>query len=237
MIKADLHTHTNNVLKRYDSTIKPKELIDKAAKLKFDVISITEHSAYKTLFGTKYIKNPLATYEQYKNYAKKKGVMLIPGVEIYLEGKDILLLNFKGDPQKYKKIQDLEKLKKENVMIIAPHPYFMSGSCLKNKLEENIKIFDAIEYSHFYLKHINPNNKAVETAKKYRKPLIATSDAHFLFAFGRNYSFIDAEKKVDSILEAIRKNKIKMITKPWDLPRFSFLFAYQIYSTTLEKLQ
>ncbi|MEM4244890.1 MAG: PHP domain-containing protein [Candidatus Nanoarchaeia archaeon] len=237
MLKIDLHTHTNNVVKRYDSTINPKDLINKAAKLKFDVISITEHSAYKTISGTKYIKNPLATYQQYKDYAKKKGVILLPGVEIYVEGKDILLINFKGDYNKYKNIQDLEKLKKENVIVIAPHPYFIGGSCLKNKLEQNIKIFDAIEYSHFYLKHINPNKKAVEIAKKYKKPMIATSDAHFLFAFGRNYSFVDAEKKVDSILEAIRKNKIKIVTKPWDLPRFSFLFVYQIYSTTLEKLQ
>lgn len=236
MLKADLHLHTNNVIKHFDSHIKPKELIDRAAKLKFDVLAITEHSAYKTLYGIKQVKNPLATYYQYKDYAKKKGILLIPGVEILIEGKDVLLINFTGKTEKYKKIEELEKLKKENTIIIAPHPYFLGSSCLGKKLEQNIKTFDAIEYSHFYLKHINPNKKAEELARKYKKPVIATSDSHFLIGLGRNYSFIDAEKKTDSILEAIRKNKIKIVTKPWDIPTFSLMLAYQVYSSFMEKL-
>ncbi len=229
MLKTDLHLHTN-ILKHFDSHIKPKDLIDKAANLNFDALALTEHTAYKTLFGLKYTKNPLSTYYQWKDYARRKGILLIPGVEMFIEGKDILLINFTGNPGDYSKIEDLEKLKKENVMIIAPHPCFPGLSSLNSKLVNHIKLFDAIEYSHFYLNSLNFNKKAVEIAKKYSKPLIATSDSHFLFCVGRSYSFIDAEKNVDSILSAIEKNKIDMVTKPWDLKTFSLLFAYQVYS-------
>lgn len=234
MLKTDLHTHTD-IIKHFDSHIKPKELIDRAAKLKFDALAITEHTAYKTFRGVKHVKNPLSTYNQWKGYARKKGILLIPSVELFIEGKEILVINFYGKPG-YSKIEELEKLKKENTAIIAPHPYFPGSSCLKNKLVEHIKLFDAIEYSHFYLKHINPNRKAEEIARKYKKPMIATSDSHFLFEFGRNYSFIDAEKNKDDILEAIEKNRIKMVTRPWDVGTFSLLFSYQIYSKIMKEL-
>jgi len=235
MLKTDLHLHTD-IIKHFDSHIKPKDLIDRAAKLDFDVLAITEHTAYKSLSGTTHVKNPLSTYNQWKEYAKKKGILLIPSVELLVEGKEILLINFVGNPEKYSRIEELEKLKKENTTIIAPHPYFPGSSCLKNKLVEHIKIFDAIEYSHFYLRHLNPNKKAEEIAIKYKKPMIATSDAHFLFEIGKNYSFIEAEKNTDSILNAIEKNRIKIVTRPLGIGKFSLLFSYQIYSKIMKEL-
>lgn len=237
MLKTDLHLHTNNIIKKLDSTITPKQLIDRAVKLKFDVLAITEHTGYSTLRGMVYLKNPLSTYYKFKDYARKKGILLIPGVEIYIEGRDVLLINFKGDYRRYKEIEQLEELKKENVMIIAPHPYFPGASSLNKKLVQHIKLFDAIELSHFYMKNLNFNKKAEQTAKKYHKPLIANSDAHFLFAFGRNYSFVYSEKKIDSILEAIRKNKIRIMTKPWDLGRFSAMASYHVYSNVMKELR
>lgn len=236
MLKIDLHMHTNYVLKHFDSHINPKDLIDKASKLNFDVLAITEHTGYTTLKGFKPIKDPLLTYHHFKDYAKKKNILLIPGVEIFIQGKDVLLLNFTDDPHKYKTFDDLERLKQENVFIMAPHPYFFGASCLGKKLTDNIKLFDAIEYSHFYLKYLNPNNRAVKVASKFNKPLVATSDAHFLFAFGRNYTIVDSEKNIDSILSSLEKNKLKMFTKPWDLKNFPFLLSYQVYSNILKQL-
>jgi predicted metal-dependent phosphoesterase TrpH len=236
MLKTDLHIHTNVPIKYFDSHIDPKELIDKAAKLNFDVLALTEHTGYNTIRGVKYIREPLRTYYQFRDYAKKKGILLIPGVELYIEGKDILLINFKGDPRAYRRIEDLEKLKNENTLVIAPHPYFIGKSCLHKKLVENIKIFDAIEQSQFYIQLLNFNIPARKTAERYNKPLIATSDAHFLFGFGKNYTMIDAEKNVDSLLEAIQKNKIEIITKPIGHWEFLTLAAYHAYSNILKQL-
>ncbi|MFH1332094.1 MAG: PHP domain-containing protein [archaeon] len=236
MLKTDLHLHTNEVIRHFDSVIKPQVLINEAAKQNFNVLCLTEHAAYNTIFGLKYTKNPLSTYYKYKDYAKSRGIKLIPGVETIVDGKEVLLINFTGEPKKYTKIVDLEKLKNENVLIIAPHPFVPRSSCLKEKLIEHIKIFDAIEHTNIYIKQINPNKKAEEVAKKYKKPLIATSDAHFLTGFGRNYSFVEANDDVDSVLEAIRKNKIKMVSEPWTTWQMAAVLGFGVYCEVSKEL-
>ena len=66
MLKADLHIHTKE--DPHDNIgYSAKQLIDHAAKLNFDVISITNHdtSSYT---------------EELAEYAKLKGILLIPGI-------------------------------------------------------------------------------------------------------------------------------------------------------------
>jgi len=49
-----------------------------------------------------------------------------------------------------------------------------------------IRGFDAIELCHFWSRFLNPNRRTQEVAARFQKPLIATSDAHQLHAFGSN---------------------------------------------------
>lgn len=202
MLKADLHTHTKeDPLDKIKYSA--KDLIKYAAKLHYKVLAITNHN--KVLYN-----------RMLRSYAKKHGILLIPGKEALIEGKEIILLNIKKC--NIKKISDLDKLRKQNALVIAPHPFYPKLKCLHSKLIENIDNFDAIEYSHFYYKLFNPfNKKAVKIAKRYKKPLIGTSDAHHLFQMNHTYSLINAKPKIDSILEAIRKNKIIVRTEPLPL--------------------
>ena len=55
---------------------------------------------------------------------------------------------------------------------------------------EEIDCFDAIEFCHFHIGLFNPNRRAKRVASRFGKPLIATSDAHRLHAFGRHYTSI-----------------------------------------------
>ncbi len=82
-------------------------------------------------------------------------------------------------------------------------------------------MFDAIEYSWFFSKLINLNRKAVRIAKRYNKPIIATSDVHYIENFGKNYSLIDSAKDIRSVFNAIKNNKVKIKSKP--LPFLMFL--------------
>lgn len=234
MLKTDLHIHTNYVIKRFDSTLSPKQVIDLAASKNFDVLAITEHAAWHIRFGLKYFKNPLKPYYLVKDYAKKKGILLLPGVETLIEGKETLLVNFKGDPRKYTRFSDLEKLRGENVLVVAPHPFYGRPSCLKNKIIEYVDLFDAFEHCFFYNKFINPNKKTLEIAKRFNKPVIANSDLHHSSYFATNFTWVDAEKNVDSVLEAIRKNRVKIDTRPLTFREFS-LTAFWSLSTTLIK--
>lgn len=219
MLKSDFHAHTNFVLKG-DSIISPKQLIDLAVKYKYNVVTITEHASQSFLYKIKYRYDSLRTYNHIKDYAKKKGILLLPGIETHVEGRETLLINFN---QKIKKFtfDDLYKLKDENIVIIAPHPFYRRKKCLSKKLVEHIKLFDAIEISHFYINQINPNKKAIETAEKYKKTLLANSDAHKPYHLGNShFSLLDCDKNKDSVLEAIRKNKVKIQTKPMPLNLF-----------------
>ena len=128
MLKVDLHSHTNYVIPKRDSNLSPKQLIDFVASKNYDVLAITEHASFRTLGGIKYFNNPLKTYFDFKDYAKKKGVLLIPGVETFVEGKEVLLINFKGDARKVKTFDDVRKLREDNILVIAPHPFYVKPS-------------------------------------------------------------------------------------------------------------
>lgn len=188
-----------------------KELIDEAAKFGFEVLSFTFHN--KCFFNKEIFE-----------YAKKKSVLLVSGVEKEIEGKEVLIYNIsKTDIKKLNTFSDLRNLKKnkgENILIIAPHPYFILPNCLGKKLVKNIDLFDAIEYSHFYLSFLNRNKKAVRVAKKFNKAIIGTSDAHNFNQLNHTYSLINSKQDVKSVFEAIRKKNVVLKTKPLSFSQF-----------------
>ncbi|PIY60054.1 hypothetical protein COY95_03780, partial [Candidatus Woesearchaeota archaeon CG_4_10_14_0_8_um_filter_47_5] len=76
-------------------------------------------------------------------------------------------------------------------------------------------IFDAIEYSYFYVPLINLNVFAEKLARKYNLPMIGTSDAHELDVLETTYSLIDcSELTAEAVFDAIRSNRVKIITHP-----------------------
>ncbi len=222
MLKVDLHMHTNYIQK-WEGKHSPKQLIDKAKCLGFDAICITEHYWPDKPENSPYRKNPLQTYNDYKEYAKKKGILLIPGVEIKIPNSgDVVLINFNDNITKIKSYDDLCKISK-NTIVMAAHPYFLKMCCIGKDLVKHIDKFDAIEYSHFYIKEINKNKKAVKVAKHFNKLLIPTSDAHWTFQLNSSYILVDAKKDIKSIIKAVKKGNFKPVTKPLPYHKFFFI--------------
>ncbi len=223
MLKVEFHAHTN-YLQPNEGKMSPKELIDTMKSMGYDALTITEHYDRKQKWDV-YRKNPLRTYEDFKDYAKEKGILLIPGVEVQFDEGEVLLINFRDDIKKYKTLEDLKKLPK-STMIAAPHPYFiLEKKCIGCVLDQYKDLFDAIEHSYFYTKHINFNKKAIEFAKKNKIPLIGTSDVHRKVQLNRNYTLVDSEKNIESIIKAVRQNKIEMVTKPLSMYMFTKIGA------------
>jgi predicted metal-dependent phosphoesterase TrpH len=81
-------------------------------------------------------------------------------------------------------------------------------------LERHIDVFDAIEYAQVHLPWLNPNKRAVRIAQKHGKPIVANSDAHNLWMFGRHYTLVDAEPTQASIFRAIREGRLKWHSPP-----------------------
>ncbi|MFQ5900655.1 MAG: PHP-associated domain-containing protein [Thermodesulfobacteriota bacterium] len=220
-LKADFHLHTGEDPREHCVDYSAKELIDKAAEKGFDCLSITNHTT-------------ITFSDSLKDYAFKKGIILIPGAEIRLNKKDIILLNFTpSEVEAIRTMEDILKAKGHNKLVIAPHPFFPSSNSLNSLFNKNIEVFDAIEFTSLYFRWINFNRKAKSMAKRFNLPLVGSSDTHYMRQLGSNYSLVDAKRKdVDSIIRAIKEHRIEVVTKPLDINlwnvklalRFSFHF-------------
>lgn len=200
-LKVDFHVHTGEDPKDRDIRYSAKQLLDKAAEYDFDVITIANHM---TVLYTK----------ELRQYAEKRGILLIPGIEAYVEGKHVLIVNCRQRYYPPLKFANLRFHVGNDALIIAPHPFYPRSCCLQEKLEEHIEVFDAVEYSHLHFRLINFNKKAVAITEKYNLPLVGTSDAHTLKQLHTTYSLVDAEKSTPAILKAVRDKRVQIVTKP-----------------------
>ncbi len=205
-LKVDLHTHTA------DDPEEPVlhtscELIDKAYYLGFDAISITNHNA--------------VSFSSYlRDYARERGIVLIPGVEANIRGKHVLVVNARDEILEARSLDDLRRLRTPENMVVAPHPYFPDFSSLMWLVGRNIDVFDALEFSWFYHSRINFNMFALRTAAKHGLPLVCTSDCHHLEKFGSAYSLVEAEKNTEAIIDAVKAGRLEIAANPLKLIEF-----------------
>jgi hypothetical protein len=101
------------------------------------------------------------------------------------------------------------------ILTTAPHPFFPGSTSLGQRLIQYQDCFDAIEYSHFYTRQMNFNQKAVDAARAQDKPLVGTSDVHLLRQLGKTYSYVKVEEKsVKSVVAAIKAGEVDLVTVP-----------------------
>lgn len=201
LLKADFHIHTRedpHDFIRYTAV----ELLEEAARQGFQVIALTCH-------------NKRIHTEELRRRAADLGIVLIPGVEAAIEGKHTLLLDMPYSRLRVRTFSHVRTLKRDGGLVIAPHPFFPAPKCLGSKLRENLELFDAIEFSHFYTRRVDFNRRAVEYARRMDMPLVGTSDCHRLWQLGTTYSLIEAEEKtVPAVFAAIRAGRVRVVTAP-----------------------
>ncbi|NPA94835.1 MAG: hypothetical protein GXO58_05340, partial [Thermodesulfobacteria bacterium] len=136
LLKADFHIHTSEDpqdLVRYSA----RELIDMAHELGYRVLAITNHNE--------------CTWTPYlRDYARERGIVLLPGMEATIEGRHVLLINFPFSNLGVSRLEDLYPLKKDSNLIVAPHPFYPSPVALRGKFTKNLRLFDAAEWCHFF---------------------------------------------------------------------------------------
>src|SRR5438128_10821274 len=204
-VKVDLHIHTLDDPK--DAVdYSAHELLERARALGFRVLAITLHDA---VFDRQEVFADAAAM----------GILLIPAAEVRLRGADVILLNV--TPKEIAELRNFDDLRQlraqrgDSIFTIAPHPFYVFGGSIGPRLLENIDCFDAIEICHFHKGLFNPNRRAAKVARRFGKPLIATSDAHRLDAFGRHYTSIPrpAELPFENVLTALRRERISLTTQ------------------------
>jgi predicted metal-dependent phosphoesterase TrpH len=201
-IKVDLHIHTLDDPKDV-LDYSAHQLLERARALGFRVLAITLHDA---------------VFDRAEVFADaaSMGILIIPAAEVRLEGADVILLNVTAsEVESLRSLNDLAALRSRrgpSLFTIAPHPFYVFGGSIGEKLVEKIDCFDAIELCHFWAPFFNPNRRAMQVAASFQKPLIATSDAHRLHAFGSNYTSIPrpAELTVENVLAVLRNGPLRL---------------------------
>jgi predicted metal-dependent phosphoesterase TrpH len=201
VLKIDLHTHTADDPCDHIS-YSTRELIDRASCLGFDALAITLHDKQLGI-------------EELIPYASDRGIVLIRGIERTIEGKHVLLLNFRRGAEDVQSFADLARLKRrEPGLVIAPHPFFPASSCLGDVMNRHVDLFDAVEYNGMFTASVNFNRAAERWGRMHDKPIVGNGDVHRLRQLGTTYSLVEAQRDADSICEAIARGQVRVEASP-----------------------
>jgi predicted metal-dependent phosphoesterase TrpH len=219
VILADLHNHCDpdpqDVL-----TYNAFDLVDAAAEAGVSALAITPHRTVH--------HHPEAV-----GYARSRGILLINGGELMVDGRELVVLNLEpGELDSECSIGDLRKLRNRrgnDLLVIAPHPFYPRLTCAGDRLDDWIDVIDAVEWAHFHAPLWNPNIRAVRWAASRHKPVVANSDAHTLRMLGRNSTRLKVDRlDIPSVFAAIRNGQGSpggIGPNFWTLLDFLFLVA------------
>jgi len=211
-IKIDLHIHTLDDTK--DAVdFSAHQLLARARSLGFRVLAITLHDA---VFDRKEVFDDAAA----------TGILLIPAAEVRLLGADVIVLNVTAEEvAELKNFDDVRRLRARrgnSIFTVAPHPFYVFGGSIGSRLFEEIDCFDAIEFCHFHIGPFNPNRRAQRVATRFGKPMIATSDAHRLHAFGCHYTSMPMPPAltIENVLAGLRSGPLRLTSPASSLKDF-----------------
>lgn len=185
MLKIDLHVHTTY---SYDSLITPKDLIFYARKHGLDGVTVTDHDRIDGVL----------------KIAKEIDFLVVPGIEISSLNGHIIGLNVDElVPAKLSVGETLDRIHEAGGIAIACHPVTFFKESLKGHISARFDAIEVINSSAF------PFNYSVRHSEKIASRLgiarVAGSDAHYGPEIGYAYTLVDAESRVDEVVNAIRK--------------------------------
>ena len=211
-LKVELHAHTSD--DPHDHIpYSTKELIDHAATLGFDALAVTLHD---------FQLDP----SPWQSYARERGVVLIPGVERTIEGRHVLLLNYPAAETGISTFAALRALRQRHRgLVVAPHPFFPSTSCLWAALDRHADLFDAVEMNAMFTRRVDFNARAERWAARHGTPTVGNGDVHRLLQMGTTFSLVEAEPDAEAICEAIVAGRVRVERRPLSAARAASIVA------------
>ena len=213
MLKVELHAHT--ALDPADFIPHTtRQLIDRAAALGYGALAITLHDRY---------------YDPVEDaaYARRRGLVLIPGIERTIERRHLLLLNFPADCAAVSTFGELRALRHRHPagLVIAPHAFYPISSAMRGDLDRCADLIDALEINAMFTRWVDFNAGAVAWARSRGKPLVGNTDLHLLRQLGTTYTLVDAAPDPAAICDAIRQGRVEVRSAPLPLVVACALFG------------
>ena len=193
MLKVDSHIHSEY---SPDSNSRIDDIIKVAQNRNIDVIAISDHN---TVDGTGEVLQK----------TRNTDILAIPSIEISSTHGHILGFGCEQTIPRDLTPQDtIDRIHDLGGLAIIPHPYCFYRHGLLHKCDYKDLKIDAIETKNARFVVGYCNGKARKLSEKENIPALGASDAHYYKFVGDCFSEVDAEKDIDSILKAIKKNRI-----------------------------
>ena len=191
MLACDLHVHTN-YSKDGESSV--EEILRQAEAEGLDAIAITDHDSVDGAI---------------KALTVPTTVLVIPGIEVSTKQGHLLVLGVTEIiPAGLDVVATVSIAKRMGGLAILPHPYHVWRHGVARRKKAGMDIVDAVEV--FNSRYIvgSANQKAARIAKRLGKPCVGGSDAHNAKFVGFGRTYVESEKNVPAILEAIRAGRV-----------------------------
>ncbi|KPJ69454.1 hypothetical protein AMJ44_03810 [candidate division WOR-1 bacterium DG_54_3] len=172
-MEFDLHIHSKY---SYDSLLEPAKIVKAAKRKGLSGVAITDHNTIKG--GMEALK-----------YADD-AFLVIVGEEVATDEGEIIGLFLKEDIKSKSALAIIKEIKDQGGVAVLAHPYKRTSRINMGIIKE----IDAIEGFNSRAEMLSSSNKnrmALELAQKHNLPVIAGSDAHFLFEIGRGRCIIE----------------------------------------------
>lgn len=191
MLTCDLHVHTNH---SKDGESSVEDILRAAEAAGLDAIAITDHDS---IDGAK------------RALLIETTVLVIPGIEVTTKQGHLLVLGVTElIPAGLDVLETIALARRMGALLILPHPYHVWRHGVARRKKAGMVAVDAVE--SFNSRYIvgSANRKAARMAVKLGKPCVAGSDAHNARFVGFGRTYVDAEKNVPAILDAIRAGNV-----------------------------
>lgn len=199
-MKFDLHIHS---CFSYDCISQPEDIIRVAKAKGLNGIAITDHN---TITGALAVKKANSDPD----------FCVIVGAEIATDQGDIIGLFLEREIESREALAVIKEIKAQGGLAVLPHP------CRGHKLkEESIPSFDFVEIKNAH-NYLDQDERAEVLAKKYEKPVLAGSDAHYLNEIGCGVTTIEGS----DLRQALEENKVSLGCR--NIPHYKVDFGYAL---------